>query len=96
MKLQSDLCSLDSMPNVLIKSTLPKSGPNNALINKSLSTRLFPESYKSTMARLLFKKSTLDAELPNNYRQVPNFCFALKVLKKLVVSQLNRYIAGTM
>ncbi len=34
----------------------------------------------------------VDAELPNNCRPVSNLCFAWKILEKVVVSQLYKYI----
>ena len=66
-----------------------------ALINKSLTTGIFPKECKNAIIRPMLKKSTLDPEVLKNYRPLSNLHFVSKILEKIVgqrlEAHLNRY-----
>ena len=65
------------------------------IINDSLTSGIFPSSYKSAIVTPLLKKHSLDPNDLTNYRLVSNLSFISQLLEKAVVSQLmphlNRY-----
>ena len=75
-------CELDPVPTWLLKKCLHELLPLlTALINKSLSTCIFPKECKNAIIRPMLKKSTLDPEVLKNYRPLSNLHFVSKILE---------------
>ena len=62
------------------------------IVNKSLSSGAFPESWKHAKITPLIKKTGLDPSLPASYRPVSNLTFLSKVLERIVHRQLVQYL----
>ncbi|KAJ1091975.1 hypothetical protein NDU88_005089 [Pleurodeles waltl] len=63
-----------------------------AIINSSFETATFPESWKQADVNALFKKPKADPDDPKNYRPVSLLPFPVKVIKKIMNSQLSRFL----
>ena len=63
-----------------------------ALINKSLSTGIFPKECKNAIIRPMLKKSTLDPEVLKNYRLLSNLHFVFKIFEKIVGQRLEKHL----
>ena len=61
------------------------------LINLSLTTGVFPNTWKKTIVRPLLKKSGLETVF-KNYRPVSNLNFILKLLEATVLTQLQDHL----
>ena len=87
-------CALDPIPSKLIKSEcLTTLVPVvTDIVNKSLSTGVFPTEYKLAHVSPLIKKPSLDKEIFKNYRPVSNLAFTSKLVEKVVASQLQQYL----
>ena len=85
-------CLLDAAPINILKSC------SNVLItyitrfvNLSLSTGIFPQSFKEAVITPLLKKDGLDPVF-KNYRPISNLPFLSKLLERIVSSQLLDYM----
>ena len=86
-------CSLDPIPTPLLIEFIDPLLPTiTKLMNISLLTGNFPESFKRAVVKPLLKKSSLDQNTLKNYRPVSNLSFLSKVLEKLVLQQLFDYL----
>jgi hypothetical protein len=65
-----------------------------SLINSSLISGTFPESFKKALVSPLLKKPTLDANVLKNYRPISNLTFISKIIEKLVHAQLCDYLVA--
>ena len=63
-----------------------------ALINKSLTTGIFPKECKNAIIRPMLKKSTLDPEVLMNYKPLSNLHFVSKILEKIVGQRLEEHL----
>ena len=61
------------------------------LLNSSLASGIFPQCFKSALVTPILKKRCLDHNDLNIYRPVSNLCFIVKILEKLVLSQVSSY-----
>ena len=61
------------------------------LINLSLTTGVFPNTWKRTIVRPLLKKSSLETVF-KNYRPVSNLIFISKLLEAAVLTQLQDHL----
>ena len=76
MKSPNKSCELDPIPTWLLKCCLTELLPLiTTLVNKSLATGSFPESFKLALIKPYLKKQTLDPDLLKNYRPVSNLHF---------------------
>ena len=83
-------CDLDPIPTPLLIECLDSLLPSlTALFNSSLSSGVFPQTFKTAIVTPLLKKPSLDPNELKNYRPVSNLCFISKILEKLVLSQLS-------
>ena len=83
---------LDPIPTSLVKSCAVELVPViSKIINSSLSTSVFPSSFKQAIVTPLLKKPSL-AKIPKNYRPVSNLSFISKLTEKAASSQLDKYI----
>ena len=86
-------CSLDPIPTPLLIEFLDLLLPTiTQLMNNSILTGTFPESFKSAVVKPLLKKPTLDQNTLKNYRPISNLSFLSKILEKLVLQQLFDYL----
>ncbi len=84
-------CSLDPLPTWMLKNMDLVPTITN-IINGSLTSGVFPSSFKSALVRPLIKKPTLDPDILRNYRPVSNLAFISKVLEKVVSAQLTSHM----
>ena len=82
--------SLDPVPTPVLKMAINYIAPSiTEIINKSLTSGVFPSSYKSAV----LKKAHLDPSLLKNYRPISNLGFVSKILEKVVTLQLTSYLS---
>ena len=94
MESSTKSCTLDPIPTWLLKECTEEMVPFiTELINKSLSSGVFPENMKSALVSPLLKKASLDPNVFKNYRPVSNLSFVSKILEKVVAGQLKSYMA---
>lgn len=62
------------------------------IINKSLSTGIFPKDFKHAIVRPSMKANTDDKNIFQNYRPLSNLCVFSKVLEKYVLQQLINHL----
>ena len=90
-ELNTKSCELDTIPTSLIKKFKDDFLPIlTELVNLSLSSGIFPESWKCAIIRPLLKKTGLDL-ICSNYRPVSNLSFLSKLLEKAVLDRLNEH-----
>ena len=88
-------CDLDSIPTPLLIECLDIILPSlTSLINSSLATGIFPETFKTALVTPLLKKPSLDQNDFKNYRPVSNLSFVSKILEKIVLAQLSSYLSS--
>ena len=88
-------CSLDPIPTWLLKeqSILQAIAPALvSYINASFTSGDVPELLKTAMVKPLLKKSGLDQRELSNYRPVSNLSFLIKVMEKIVTSQIVEHM----
>ena len=85
---------LDPIPTNLVKDCIDiLITPITSIINLSLTEGSFPSHSKSAQVPPPFwKQPSLNKDSMKNYRPVSNLSFLSKVLKKVVVNQLNTHI----
>jgi hypothetical protein len=83
----------DIMPTKVFKSFLPNFITILTLLyNLSLSSGVFPDSWKTGVVCPILKKHNLDSNELSSYRPITNVLFPSKILEKIVFGQLNRYL----
>ena len=88
-------CDLDPVPTFLIKEYLDVMLPFlTRLCNTSIQSGCLPFSQKTAMVTPRLKKSGLDPAAIQNYRPISNLPFMSKVIEKLILAQLSRYLAA--
>ena len=88
-------CDLDPAPTFLINEYLDVMLPFlTRLCNASIQTGCLPTSQKIAMVTPRLKKSGLDPAATQNYRPISNLPFMSKVIEKLILAQLSRYLAA--
>ena len=86
-------CHADPIPTGLLKNCCDELLPViTKIVNLSLSTGVFPVSYKIAHVVPLLKKCNLDKENLSNYRPISNLTFVSKVIERVVSKQLNDYL----
>jgi len=84
-------CDLDPVPTKIVKSVSATLLPSiTRLINLSITTGEFLESWKRAVVCPLLKKPTLPPEL-NNLRPVSNLQFISKLVEKVVANQVLQH-----
>ena len=87
-------CNLDPIPTSLLRTefldTLCPVITN--IVNKSLSTGVFPSAFKHALVKPLLKKSSLDHNVFKNYRPVSNLAFVSKIIEKIVAARLRKHL----
>ena len=86
-------CHADPIPTGLLKNCCDELLPViTKIVNLSLSTGVFPVSYKIAHVVPLLKKCNLEKENLSNYRPISNLTFVSKVIERVVSKQLNDYL----
>ena len=84
---------LDPLPTSLLNEIKPALATTiTDIVNKSLSTGVFPSSMKKALIKPLLKKQGLDSNTLKNYRPVSNLSFISKVIEKVVAVRLTKYM----
>ena len=82
-------CSLDPIPTWILKKHSELLAPCiTAIINLSMQTYVFPESFKLAIVSPLLKRSSLSIDNLANFRPVANLKFLSKILEKVVASRI--------
>ena len=85
--MSSKSCKRDNVPTTLLKQILPDViKVITKIVNISLTTGAFSQSWKTAVIYPLLKKVRLDLIL-KNYRPVSNLCFLSKVVEKCMLKQ---------
>ena len=86
-------CMLDPLPISLFLHVLDDLLPVlTKIVNKSLSSGRFPDSYKVARVMPLIKKATLDSEDMKSYRPISNLRYDSKLVERVAVSQLQAHL----
>jgi hypothetical protein len=85
-------CQLDPFPTSLLRTTSSLHPVIAIIVNRSLTTGVFPDSFKRAIVRPLLKKPSLDREQLKHYRPVSNLAFVSKVIEKAVAQQLTDHL----
>ena len=89
MKASRATCSLDPVPPGVLIDVLPRILPVLVhIVNLSLFSGFFPDSFKSAIVKPLLKKSTLNPDCFKNYRPESNLSFLSKVIEKVLAVRL--------
>ena len=87
-------CQLDPIPTSLVKKCVDILAPViTNIINLSMSTGTFPDSFKLAIVTPLLKKPNLDKESLSNYRPISNLSFLSKLTEKLVKNRLVTHLS---
>ena len=63
------------------------------IINKSMTTGVFPASLKTADVTPLIKKTSLDQDVLKNYRPVSSLAYTGKLIEKVVLRRLNKHMS---
>ena len=86
-------CELDPIPTFLLKRCLHSLLPTiTKIVNLSLATGSFPDTFKHSIITPLLKKPSLDKEQFAHYRPVSNLSFLSKIIEKVVKSRLDTHL----
>ena len=86
-------CSLDFMPTWLLKDCITELLPViTTIINTSMTTGVFPDSFKEAIIRPHIKKSNMNAEDYSSFRPVSNLSFLSKITEKIVASRIEEHL----
>ena len=86
-------CDLDIIPMWLFRYCLTElKHVVLYIVNTSLSTGCFPDSFKAAIVRPSLKKVGTDPDELKNYRPISNLSYLSKIVEKVVHKQLTAYI----
>ena len=86
-------CFLDPTPTWIVKECYDELFPLlDIIINKSLSTGIFPSNLKHASVTPIIKDQSIDSNIMSNYRPVSNLPFLAKVIEKGALNQLSLYL----
>ena len=92
-KAPSNSFLLDAQPTWFLKQNTQTLVPIiTRIVNRSLSTGVFPSSLKHAVIAPIIKKQSLDRNLLNNYRPVSNIPFLSKVIEKQAIKSITNYM----
>ena len=91
----SKSCDLDSLPTWMLKIHLDSLLPViTKIVNLSLDTVSFPNTFKNALVTPLLKKPNFDSNTFKNFRPVSNLNFGSKIIEKVVASRLTEYLSS--
>ena len=86
-------CELDPIPTKLLLLHLDLLLPTiTNIMNKSMTSGIFPSEFKTAAVKPLLKKANLDPNNFKNYRPISNLPFLSKLLERLVLQQLFSHL----
>jgi hypothetical protein len=89
---KSTTCATDILPTHKLKQYLPHLiSVITCIINTSLASGVFPQSWKCAVVKPLLKKQNLPLEF-KNYRPISNLIFLSKILEKAALQQIVNFI----
>lgn len=95
-QLRPSTCCLDALPTNFFKNVFDCLAIDILqIVNSSLQSGNFPKALKTAVINPLLKKRSLDASIINNYRPISNLSFVSKIIEKVVLLQLNHFLAST-
>ena len=87
-------CLLDTIPTWFVKQHVEVFAPIiTCIVNKSLSTGVFPESLKHAIVSPIIKKPSLNPEILKNNRPVSSIIYLSKIIEKHAVLNIANHIA---
>jgi len=93
-KMSNKFCGLDPIPSFLLKKCVEELSPVLLhIVNLSLDTAEFPADMKNAVIKPTLKKEDADTDCLSNYRPVSNLPAISKLLERVVLDQLNNYLA---
>jgi hypothetical protein len=88
-------CDLDPIPTSLLKKCILVLAPVlTSIINLSLSSSMFPQTFKHAIVTPLLKKPALDKESLSNYRPISNLSYVSKLTERIVLQRLNVHLSS--
>jgi len=91
-KLPAKQCPLDPMPIWLLKKACDTVAPFITLMcNASITQGKFPNSQKTSIVRILFKKVNMDPSDLNSYRPISNLSYVSKPLERIIDSRFTEH-----
>ena len=86
-------CELDIIPTPTFKRLYPYIRSYILhIVNSSLTTGIFPKTYKKSLLKPSIKNKDLDKNVYANYRPISNLCFPSKLIEKCVLDQLVKHL----
>ncbi|KAF7646705.1 hypothetical protein LDENG_00183630, partial [Lucifuga dentata] len=83
--LNSSTCTADSIPTRFLKEVMETVGPVIlAIVNRSLSSGVFPSNFKHAIVYPLLKKPSLDPSVLSNFRPIFKLSFLSKILGSIL------------
>ena len=90
-KMASKSCKIDPILTTLLKKVLPSvAGLNTSIVNNSITTGIFTQSWKTVIIHPLMKKAGLALQL-SNFRPVSNLSFLSCVVDCAILQQINKH-----
>src|SRR5277367_5178130 len=83
---------MDPVPTRLLEKCEAIVFPLTKLINLSLQTGKFPESWEHALVTRIIKNSKLDSNLMTSYRPIAILLYISKLLERCVAKQLDSYL----
>src|SRR5688572_24400791 len=65
-----------------------------SIVNLSLSTAMFPNTFKHAIVTPLLKKPSFDKEPLSNYRNISNLSFLSKLTERIVLQRLSMHLSS--
>ena len=91
-RIASKSCENDPIPTKILKKVLPSVvGPITSIVNNSITTGIFVQSWKTAIVHPILKKAGLALQL-SNFRQVSNLSFLSCVVNVLYSSSLTSIV----
>ena len=92
--MNNKFCCLDPVPSWVLTECFDELGPILIqIINKSLTTGVFPTQIKTSVVKPTVKDQKRDLDELSNYRPVSNIPFLSKIIEKVVLFQLDEYLS---
>lgn len=93
LECNSTTSDIDPIPTTFLKRVFSTVSSHILdIINTSLKSGTFPDTFKTAVIKPILKKVNLDSSILANYRPISNLPFISKVLEKIVATQINSFL----
>lgn len=93
--MSNKFCGLDPIPTFLLKSCVEELSPVLLhIVNLSVNKAEFPACMKKAVIKPTLKEDSADPDCLKNYRPVSNLPATSKLLERVILNQLNQYLAA--